>query len=83
MWSLNVGFECADSLQGAKKRKEKERKAQDFFLYIYIFPVTYDKAAEWSTFCGVYFYAGAPPPLGVDAAGLMSLAERVFRTRPN
>lgn len=69
---------------GGEEEKRKGKKSPGlFYIYIYIFPVTYDKAAEWSTFCGVYFYAGAPPPLGVDAAGLMSLADRVFRTRPN
>lgn len=82
MSSLNVGFECADSLQGGEEEKRKGKKSPGPFYFI-LFPATYDKAAEWSTFCGVYFYAGAPPPLGVDAAGLMSLAERVFRTRPN
>lgn len=80
-----MGFECAVSLQGFEKgeRKRKTKPGTLFFFFINLFLVTLDKTAEWSTFCGVYFYAGAPPPLGVDAAGLMSLAARVFRTRPN
>lgn len=32
MSSLNVGFECASSLRGVKKSKEKEREAQDGFF---------------------------------------------------